>query len=83
MKVKLPDMSDRVQEVKNLADAMIDFTGEGVFVRAYEKLADAVNDCMDGNGWLLSRTIDGPDGVKNGDEVSLYFPKEIEVIKHR
>lgn len=81
IEVELPEKSDRVQEVKNIADAMINFNGDGKFVRAYAKLADAVTDCMDGNGWLLARTMESPDGVKNGKSTSFYFPKTIEVIK--
>ena len=81
--VGLPEMSDKMQELDNLATSMINFDdNKGRFIRAYEKLEDAVKDCMDGNGWLLSRTIEGHDGVKNGKETSYYYPKAIEVIKH-
>lgn len=83
IKIQLPEISNMAQELQNIADAMQNYDGaktESYFVRAYETLDAALSECMYCNGCLIERTIDSPDGVKNGKDVSYYFPKVIEVL---
>jgi hypothetical protein len=83
MKIELPEISNKIQELQNIANAMQNYDGvktESYFVRAYETMEAAVSECMYCNGCLIERTIDSPDGVMNGKDVSYYFPKAIEVL---
>ena len=78
--VELPKETDARQEINDIADSMKDLNqDEGRFVRAYSNLSDAVADCYDANGWLLTRTIEVPEGVSNGKSHAYYYPKAIEV----
>lgn len=85
MEVELPKMSNRYQELKNLAESMKSMDEkkqkQGRFVRAYARLEDAVTECMDGNGWLITRTIESPENVMNGKFENYYYPMAIEVNK--
>ena len=85
VQVELPKLSNSKQEIKNLAESMKQLGEEnqrkaGHFVRAYERLESAVEDCYHANGWLLTRTNEGPDNVTNGSYATYYFPRVIEVI---
>lgn len=84
MYVELPEKSDMKQELKDVAESMKAMNREkqkqGRFVRAYARLEDAVAECMDANGWMITRKVDGPDGVANEDYTTYYYPMEIEII---
>lgn len=80
--IPLPEKVDRKKEIANIADAMTSLNGaygRAIFVRAYKTLRRAVNDCYDENGALMQRIMETPEGVVNGKETYIYFPKEIEV----
>ena len=79
--IELPKKSDKIAEIKAVAEAMIKIgEAKGRFVRAYKRLEDAVSECYDANGWLLTHKIEKPDGVANAGCTHFYFPKVIEVI---
>jgi hypothetical protein len=81
--VELPKETDSKQELSNLAESMKSLNKgkmkKGRFVRAYKTLEDAVSECYDSNGWLISRKLEVPQGVTNADKCSFYYPMAIEI----
>lgn len=79
--VEKPKKTDVRQEIEDIAESMKGLNQDkGRFIRAYSKLSDAVADCYDANGWLLTRTIETPEGVVSGKSHAYYYPKAIEVL---
>lgn len=81
--VELPKVTDRKKELKDLAVKMtsLSYTMQqrGRFVRAYKRLEDAVTECYEANGSLIERILDVPEGVTNGNVITYFYPKTIEV----
>jgi len=86
IEVKAPEKSNGKQEVMDVADSMRELSelkqaAEGRFVRAYEKLSNAVEKCYEANGQMLKNTIDCPDGITDkGRCHTYYFPRIIEIL---
>lgn len=83
IKVELPEKTERKEEITRFAKSMKMLSEEkqrqGFFIRAYNNLEDAVEDCYHSNGCLFERIINRPDGVANGIVATYYFPRTIEV----
>lgn len=79
--VEVGEFTDSRHEIMAVGESMKQLEqNEGRFVKAYAKLSDAVAECYDENGWLLTRTMEEPDGVVNSKKRTYYFPKAIEVL---
>jgi hypothetical protein len=83
--IELPEMTNKKVQFDNIAETMksvvTGLSQYGKFVAAFERLAEAVMYCYDANGWLISRTNELPENVKNGKTTQIYYPAEIEVNK--
>lgn len=81
--VELPKKTDSKQELSNLAESMKNLNKDkmkkGRFIRAYKTLEDAISECYDSNGWIITRKLEDPQGVTNADKCSLYYPMAIEI----
>ena len=82
--VELPEKSNIKEEVRRIAESMkalseVEQCNKSRFVRAYSKLEDAVEECYNANGALLSSIIESPEGVLNSKTTSYFFPRKIVV----
>lgn len=86
VEIPLPEKTNKELQLKNIAETMKNLSSKEQqtqrrFIRAYKRLEDAISDCYDGNGWLITHTMDVPDNVQNGKTTTLYFPKAIIIEK--